>query len=170
MEIETFCRNFSELLAGMPAVRRIETASHEIAHFFAVAPHEVAYFRIDGGRSATFLWPPPKSGAMTSVPLKAFATSLMSATAREERSFLDNTFHATPHLHMFEHMLADREQRIPVQKIMSVPVIAHGTLIAVLQVSRKGSTRDTAGPDFTPLDLERLVAIADALAPLCKGD
>lgn len=169
MEIENFCRNLSELLTGMPVSLRIETAAHEIASFFAVKPHEVAYFRITDGRSATFVWPPPKSGAMTSVPLKAFATSLMSATAREERSFVDNTFHATPHLHMFEHMLADQEQRIPVQKIMSVPVIDHGTLIAVLQVSRKGKSHDAAGPDFTPADLAQLVTISSTLAPLCNG-
>lgn len=167
MEIETFCHNLPELLAGVPVPSRIETAAHEIADFFRVTPHEIAFFRIDDGRTATFLWPPPKSGAMTSVPLKAFATSLMSATAREARAFLDNAFCHTPHLHMFEHMLADSQQRIPVQKIMSVPVVDHGTLIGVLQVSHKGLTAEAAGTDFSEQNLEQLSAIASAIAPFC---
>jgi hypothetical protein len=51
---------------------------------------------------------------------------------------------------------------------MSAPVIAEGKLVGVIQVSRKGKTLATAGPDFTPKDLTDLVAIGQQVGRLLK--
>jgi len=45
-----------------------------------------------------------------------------------------------------------------IQKLMSVAIVnKEGQVQGVIQVSRKGATRNTAGPDFTDADLQRLL-------------
>lgn len=165
MTIESFCRTLADLLTAAGPSGRLEGAARAIAGFFGAEPHEVGFFQVDrNGVVATFCWPPTQFGRLPNIPIKSFGTSLLSTTAREQRGFIDNTFATTPHLHILEHVLAEREQRIPVQKIMSVPIIEEAMLRSVLQVSRKGKTAAEAGADFTPADLEMLEQVATVLA------
>ena len=164
MPIEQLRQKLAKLLfAALPAAR-LETAAGEVAAHFGVQPHEVAYFQVDGARrAAIFRWP-PQSGMTMDIPIKSHGSSLLCATAREERGFINNAFATTPHLHMFEHVLAEREQRIPVQKIISAPVLKDGTLRGIVQVSRKGRSAAEAGADFSETDLRDLEAITLVLA------
>lgn len=164
MTIDDFSPHFAKTLVATPTKQRLETAATEIAAFFAVTPHEVAFFQVESsGRSAVFRWP-PQAGSTMNISLKSYGSSLVSATAREERGFINNAFVTTPHLHMFEHVLAEPQQRIPVQKIMSAKVSADGVLRGIIQVCRKGKSRDEAGADFTAEDLGQLEQIATILA------
>jgi hypothetical protein len=72
---------------------------------------------------------------------------------------LNNTFVSTPHLFIFEHFLSDKAERVPIQKIMSVPVFDNGLLKGVVQVTRKGVSREDAGPDFSSDNLKDLATI-----------
>ncbi|HAD03469.1 MAG: hypothetical protein A2091_05915 [Desulfuromonadales bacterium GWD2_61_12] len=164
MTIADFSPHFARTLVATAKKQRLETAATEIAAFFAVTPHEVAFFQVDSrGRSAVFRWP-PQAGSTMNIPLKSYGSSLVSATAREERGFINNAFVTTPHLHMFEHVLAEPQQRIPVQKIMSARVSVDGVLRGIIQVCRKGRNRDEAGADFSNDDLLHLEQIAEILA------
>lgn len=164
MSIETLCPKLAKLLfAALPAAR-LETAAGEIATFFGVQTHEVAYFQLDAnGRNATFRWP-PQSGLTLDVPIKSHGSSLLCTTAREERGFINNAFATTPHLHMFEHALAEREQRVPIQKIISAPIVKDGTVRGIVQVCRKGKSVADAGADFSETDLRNLEQINTVLA------
>ena len=51
---------------------------------------------------------------------------------------------------------------------MTVPVVAAIGVLGVIQVCRKGKSAPEAGADFGPPDLQRLVAIATALAKCFK--
>ena len=54
---------------------------------------------------------------------------------------------------------------MPIQKIMSVPVaIDKGTVLGVIQVSRKGLDAKLCGADFTSEDLKKLEQAAEILA------
>jgi len=167
MTVENFCLHFSRVLSSIGSELRLELAAREIAAFFAVEPHEVGLFQVDSsGRTATFRWP-PHSGNAIHIPLKTFISSLVSETAKERRGLVDNHFVKTPHLHMFEHGLTERDQRLPVQRIMSVPVAdADGTLRWILQLSRKGQTQEESGPAFTEQDLQALERVAVEFARL----
>ena len=55
-----------------------------------------------------------------------------------------------------------------IQKMMSVPVMGPAGVAGVIQVSRKGRSAPEAGGDFTPADLQKLVAIAASLAKCFK--
>ena len=55
-----------------------------------------------------------------------------------------------------------------IQKLMSVPVLGPAGAIGVIEVSRKGTSAPASGADFTPADLQKLVACAAALVKCFK--
>jgi len=165
MTTESFSRYLFRLLSSAEESLRLELAARSLAAFFDVEPHEIAFFRIDATcRFANLRWPASSTTASTTIPLRTFATSLLSATAQKRHALIDNAFAQTRHLHMIEHSLTESTERIPIQKIMSVPVPYQGELRWVLQVSRKGSTPEAAGPDFTGDDLKDLETLAKPLS------
>ena len=54
------------------------------------------------------------------------------------------------------------------QKLMSAPEVGPNGTLGVLQISRKGTSAPSSGPDFTPADLQKLVAAAAAIAKCFK--
>ena len=55
-----------------------------------------------------------------------------------------------------------------IQKIISAPILSEGKVIGVIQISRKGSSAVEAGPDFTPDDLGKVLAICKPLGKLIR--
>ncbi|TLM63139.1 MAG: hypothetical protein FDZ69_12420 [Deltaproteobacteria bacterium] len=165
MSLELTYRKLSELVAAAPPEQQLEQVAGILAAHFRVSPHEVGLFRFDAaGRTATFLWPPQDLGSAVKIPVKLFTTSLVSTTARDQRGSIDNAFADTPHLHMFEQALTEREHRLPLQKVMTAPGMTEEKLLWIVQISRKGRTRAEAGADFTPAQLRELEVLADCLA------
>jgi GAF domain-containing protein len=56
------------------------------------------------------------------------------------------------------------QEQMPIQKIMSVPVVHDGNVMGVVQISRKGLDASLSGADFTGDDLKQLEKAADILA------
>jgi hypothetical protein len=142
---------------------RLKSVAEELALFFAVHTHEVGLFKVNHKKhEIVFIWPQ----GMTSfghIPLNAI-NSLVAKTANERSSTLDNKFSGSRHLFIFEHMLAEKSDRIPLQKIMSAPIIKKDEVVGVLQISRKAASLPEAGADFTPQNLESLGIISSMLA------
>lgn len=166
MNIESFCRQLAFGLSSAPQEKRPEMAACEIARFFEVQEHEIGLFQINPVSHMAVLRAPLSIGNPATIPVQSIASSQLVSTIREQRGFIDNNFSRTPHLHMVERTLAEREQRIPVQKIMSAPLAAEGEVRWVIQVTRKGKTRDEAGVDFTEADLRYLENMVNAVAGL----
>jgi hypothetical protein len=136
-----------------------------ISKHFAVQLHEVAILsRTLDGRSLRFL-APSNLRSVGQIPLSS-ANSLAARTVREKRGEIINHFSVVPHASVFEAVpIAEAERSEPIQKIMSVPIVATGRVIGVIQVSRKGSAMTDAGPDFTHPELRELKIISELLAP-----
>lgn len=167
MHTDTFCRHLAAVLATAAAEHRLEALAGELAGFFKVQSHEIGLFKLDKtGRSALFVWPPHRLAQEVRIPIKSFAASLVSATARTCRGSINNTFAATSHLHMFEHALVEREHCIPMQKVMTAPGADGEQLRWIVQISRKGRTLAEAGPDFTDEQLQELEVITRFIATL----
>lgn len=67
------------------------------------------------------------------------------------------------HVAFFESVkLADKVQ--PIMKMVTVPILADGVVIGVAQVSKKGETLASAGPDFTAQDIHRVAEYFDGVA------
>ncbi|HXC92792.1 MAG TPA: GAF domain-containing protein [Geobacteraceae bacterium] len=142
---------------------RLRFAAEELALFFAVRIHEVGIFKVNPSKhEIVFIWPQGMTG-YGHIPLNAI-NSLVAKTANDRAATLDNSFASSRHLFIFEHMLAEKSDRIPLQKIMSAPIIDGDEVLGVLQISRKAPSLTEAGVDFTPRDIEDLKAISTMIA------
>jgi len=162
MSFEGLFARLKESLAGVTdSAGRLRVVAEEIAAYYGVRPHEIGLFSVDVKKhEITFRWP-VSMAKVGHIPLNA-VNSLVAKTANEKIASLDNAFARTRHLFMFEHMLADKTERITAQKVMSAPIQTDGTVTGVIQVVRKGATAVEAGDDFTEqnlADLQRIAAV-----------
>lgn len=164
MTFAIFFERFKNSLAALTDPQdRLRVAAEEISAFFGVRPHEIGLFSVDAKRhEITFRWP-ASMARVGHIPLNA-VNSLVARTANEKISSIDNSFARSRHLFMFEHMLADKTERITAQKVMSVPITIDGVVTGVIQVVRKGASPVEAGDDFTPQNLADLERVAGILA------
>ena len=136
----------------------------EIAHVFGVRTTEVGLLQLKG-KALIFLFP-AELRAAGSIPLSNSAIAARTAVSRKAEIF--NDFAKIKHGTVFERIKIGNEANDnsrSIQKLMSAPIIAtDGTLLGVLQISRKGLTRAAAGPDFESQDLRKLESLASELA------
>ncbi len=67
------------------------------------------------------------------------------------------------HVSFFESVKL-RDRVVPIQKMITVPILRGGEAVGVAQISRKGESPAEAGPDFTPADVKRADEIFRAVA------
>ncbi len=164
MIVEQFCKTIAAQLSGLDATEeKLEASAKALSQIFGVRRDEVALFAYDPRFEVlSFCWPVQLRSAGF-VPLSA-RDALVATTARERRPFLDNSFAQTPHLHIFETFQLELTGGIPIQKIISAPMVCGEDLRGAVQVSRKGETLADAGRDFTPEELDALNQIAAVMA------
>jgi hypothetical protein len=96
-------------------------------------------------------------------------SALAARTARDSRPEIDNNFASARHATVFEGVkTSGGEPGDAIQKIMSAPILAGDKVIGVIQISRKGANAATAGPDFTPADLGKVLALTKPLGKLLQ--
>jgi hypothetical protein len=139
----------------------------KLAQILGVRRSEVALLRLDKG-SLRFIFPPELRSAGV-LPLTG--TAVAARTAATRTPLLSNTFMRVKHVSLFEAVKLgaaeeDRSQeQMPIQKIMSVPVVSSGgSVMGVVQVSRKGLDASLAGADFANADLKQLEQAAEILS------
>jgi hypothetical protein len=136
---------------------------------FSVKQDEVAILELaPSGGTLSFLHP-ARLRKVGSIPMST-TNSLAVRTVREKRPEMINNFPAQKHPTVFESVALDVEgaEPHPIQKIMSVPLLVDGKAVGAIQISRKGKSPTTAGPDFTIRDLTTLVSTAGVLARCFK--
>ena len=152
-----------------------ERIAAALAAAFRVSVEEVGILRLEN-ESLVFVHP-ARLHNVGRIPLKN-SSSVAVRTLNTKRPEIMNNFTKTKHTTFFEmvdvsgHQVGSgpmpaKEFQI-IQKLMSAPVIAAGKVVGVIQVSRKGKTLITAGPDFATADLQKLVAMAGTLARCFK--
>ena len=68
------------------------------------------------------------------------------------------------HVAFFESVKL-RDRPVPIQKMITVPILDGAEPIGVAQISRKGETPAEAGPDFTATDVRRAEDFFRTVAP-----
>src|ERR1700674_5137247 len=139
----------------------------KLAQILGVRRSEVALLRLDKG-SLRFIFPPELRSAGV-LPLSGSAVAAPTAATRAP--LLSNAFMRVKHFALFEAVklgaeVEDRSmEQMPIQKIMSVPIaVSNGSVMGVVQISRKGLDSAAAGVDFTNDDLKQLEQMAEILA------
>lgn len=150
----------------LPEAPSAERACVKLARILGVHGHEVALLRREKN-SLRFVFP-PELRAAGAVPLSGSAVAARTAATRS--SLLSNSFPRVRHVSLFESVKLgavedESAQQMPIQKIMSVPVVnSEGKVLGVVQVSKKGPDVSLAGSDFTRDDLMQLEKAAQILA------
>ena len=139
--------------------------AQELSKMFSVKADEVAILYLtDNGSILSFLYP-VKLRKIGSIPMST-TNSLAVRTVRDKRPEMINNFPIQKHPTVFESVTLDpkAQEKHPIQKIMSAPLILDGKPIGVVQISRKGKSPIASGADFTIKDLTSLVTTAGVLA------
>lgn len=163
MQVESFIQQLKHDLDKFSDKRmRLKAIAEDVASFFSLRNHEIGLFSVNHKRQEISFLLPEGMAKKGTIPLTA-TNSLVVKTANDLVPYFDNYFARSRHLFMFEHMLTEKSSRIPVQKIMSVPIISGGIAQGVIQVAKKGESVIDAGADFTEQNLGDLVKIANIL-------
>lgn len=137
--------------------------AEEISKAFAVKSDEVAILKTTADDKFLQFVIPAKFQNLGTIPVNS--TSALSArTAREKRSEILNNFTIARHTTVFEAVPLAEKRGDPIQKIMSAPITHEAKVTGVIQVSRKGKTVTSSGPDFTPRELSELSGYAAQVA------
>lgn len=158
-------RVVEEMVKGKTAIdlELARQVAGALAKNFKVTAEEVALLRLStDGRQLEFIVP-EKLSKVGTIPMSS-TNSLAVRTARERKSEFTNNFSSSKHPTVFESVKLTKEGSEPIQKILSVPIVMGAKTAGVIQISRKGKTPGTAGPDFSSKDVGELTQVAAALA------
>ena len=153
-----------------------ERIAGELAKTFSVQVDEVAVLKLEK-TNLMFIYP-SKLQNVGSIPLNT-SSSVAARTAVTKRAEVINNFSQTKHASVFESVPLSEKKTDPnfkstpgkvhsIQKLMTAPVVSAAGVQGVIQICRKGESAPSAGADFTPIDLQKLVAIATSLAKCFK--
>lgn len=141
--------------------------AERISHNLGVKPDEVAILAVSHRWRHLYFLLPEALKNVGHVPLSS-PVAIAARTVRESRPEIDNNFHETRHVNIFESIKAESLDGQAIQKIISAPILVGSKVVGVLQVSRKGDSPKIAGPDFTSDDLGRVLALCKPLGEILQ--
>src|SRR6266850_1917247 len=145
----------------------LASVAEKIAKTLSVGKDEVAIMGVSTRwRHLHFLVPEALKN-VGFIPLSS-NSALAARTARDSRPEIDNNFAVTRHATVFEVVKLSSEAAESIQKILSAPILAEGKVIGVIQISRKGASPGSSGPDFTADDLGKILALCKPLGKLLR--
>jgi len=139
----------------------------KIAKELGVNTDEVAILAVSTRwRHLHFLVPQPLKN-VGFIPLTS-NSALAARTVRESRPEINNNFSGVRHATVFEGVRTATTSGESIHKIISAPILYEGKVVGVMQISRKGTSKETCGPDFTAEDLGKVLAYCRPLGRLVQ--
>jgi hypothetical protein len=164
-ELERLVTALADTPGGQAADVPLGSVAERIAKELGVRKDEVAIMGLSTRWKHLYFLAPAALKNVGYIPLSS-NSALAARTARDARSEIVNNFAAVRHASVFEGVKIGAENAEAIQKIISAPIMASGRVIGILQVSRKGPTAMSAGPDFTANELEKVSALCKPLGQL----
>jgi hypothetical protein len=143
------------------------SVAERIAKNLGVRPDEVGILGLSARWRHLYFLVPEALKNVGFIPLTS-NSALAARTARDSRPEINNNFTAARHATVFEGVKTSGEVAEAIQKIISAPILAGDKVIGVIQISRKGGSGKNLGPDFTPGDLGKVLAICKPLGKLMQ--
>jgi hypothetical protein len=106
---------------------------------------------------------PRKFAELGTIPVTKRDSIAVSVLGKKSAEVMNNV-PLVKHVSFFESVKL-RDRVVPIQKMITVPILHRSHALGVAQISRKGETPGEAGPDFTPVDARRAQEIFDGVAP-----
>ena len=156
-----------ELGSAKPADLELQPIADKIARELRVKADEVAILAVSNRwRHLHFLCPAALKN-VGFVPLTS-NSALAARTVKDNKAEINNGFSNVRHATVFEGVKAATTTGESIQKIISAPILDEGKVVGVMQISRKGESPATVGPDFTADDLGKVQAICRPLGKLLR--
>jgi hypothetical protein len=134
-----------------------------VSQAFSCRSEEVAILLLTtDGRHLRFIAPRPFAELGTIPVTKRDAIAVRVLSSR--RGEVINNVPMVKHVTFFESVKL-KDKPAPIQKMVTTPILVRQQPIGVVEVSRKGTSSGTAGPDFTDADLRRLTDVFDLIGP-----
>ena len=152
---------------GATVENSLPAVGEKIAHELGVKTDEVAILAVSPRwKHLYFLVPQPLKN-VGYIPLTSHS-ALAARTARESRPEINNDFSGVRHASVFEGMHTATTPGESIHKIISAPILNEGKVVGVMQISRKGTSTATSGPDFSAEDLGKVLALCRPLGKLVQ--
>jgi hypothetical protein len=145
----------------------LQSVADRIAKSLSVKPDEVAIMGLSTRWKHLYFLAPEALHQVGYIPLSS-NSALAARTARESRPEINNKFATVRHASVFEGIKVGNGSAEAIQKIISAPILSDGRVVGIIQISRKGTSPATAGPDFTPTDLGQILALCKPLGKLLR--
>jgi hypothetical protein len=145
----------------------LSSVAEKIAKNIGVRKDEVAILAVSTRWRHLYFLIPEALKKVGFVPLSS-NSALAARTARDSRPEIENNFSAARHATVFESVKITGEAAELIQKMISAPILMDGKVIGVIQISRKGPTPASAGPDFTAEDLGKILALCKPLGKMLQ--
>jgi hypothetical protein len=130
---------------------------------FGSKTDEVAILVVTSDRKHLRFAAPRKFADLGTIPVTkrdSIAVNILGKKAGEAM----NNVPMVKHVAFFESVKL-RDRAVPIQKMITVPILHEGDAVGVAQISRKGESSRDAGPDFTPADVKKAQDLFAAVAP-----
>jgi len=152
-------KNRHELLLDM-GERVVKVVSQE----FSCKQEEVAVLLLSSdGRHLRFV-APRRFAELGSIPTSKRDSIAVGVLSKRSGDVINNV-PMVKHVSFFESIKL-KDKPIPIQKMVTTPLLVKGQPVGVVEISRKGETSREAGPDFTPADLRHVQEVFEGIAPL----
>lgn len=152
---------------GATVENSLPAVGEKIAQELGVKADEVAILAVSPRwKHLHFLVPQPLKN-VGYIPLTSHS-ALAARTARESRPEINNDFSGVRHASVFEGVRTATPSGESIHKIVSAPILYEGKVVGVMQISRKGTSTTTSGPDFTAEDLGKVLALCRPLGKLVQ--
>jgi hypothetical protein len=130
---------------------------------FACKVDEVAILILTSDNRHLRFVAPRKFTDLGTIPVTKRDSIAVTVLGRKAGEAMNNV-PMVKHVSFFESVKI-RDRVVPIQKMITVPILYKGSPVGVAQISRKGDTPAEAGADFTPVDVKKAQDFFEAFAP-----
>jgi len=150
--------DFSELRKKIAvetiAAERLQLLANGMTESFDLAPEDVTVMAESNG---VLIFRHPEALAKSTVPITS--KSVAGQTFQNNKVYVFNNLSEIQHVEVFEQFVQREGGVLPVQRMISCPIPGKNGPKGVLQVCRKGKSRDDADP-FTRADTDTIISLA----------
>lgn len=133
-----------------------------VAGVFGAKTDEVALlFLTSDGKHLRFA-APRKFFDLGTIPITKRDSIAVTILGRKAGEAINNV-PMVKHVSFFESVKL-RDRAVPIQKMITVPILHDGEALGVAQVSRKGESAAESGPDFSAADVRRAQEVFEVVA------
>ena len=148
-----------ELFLDM-AERIVKSVSIE----FGAKNDEVAILVLTSDQMHLRFAAPRKFADLGTIPISKRDSIAVNVLARKAGEAMNNV-PMVKHVSFFESVKIRDRPAVPIQKMITVPILLRGEVVGVAQVSRKGDSAAEAGPDFTQSDVDKAQDLFSRISP-----